>query len=471
MNVLRALMLLWLMLLVACQSIAPVLIQTPVPEPSRLAGTPSQASSPPTEIVPSTPTRPLPGPSTLPTALTPAPQGAPDSTAPTVALSSFCATTPARPLPPEQLSLPWLPRGASVLLSVQQPNASCLVALDAQGSRVLEFPLAARGEWKWDARARILALRLLQDTPLNQGTLLWNRPFEQSETQRLAEAPEHGVFAFVFAPAGQQLAYLEVSPAPNAIAAWQLIRLDIATRHKETLITGSMHSLTPRATRPSADLLKSPVDWSAAANQIYLFGQTPGDSPPEGLWTIKPDGSDFRLLLSVDGFRGWVALAPDGRYLAYLAFDPRHPIEPRLADKTFWPPANQVRVMDMQSGAVTMLLTETEGGLLRPPFLWASDGRSLLLGHSPKGSAGIYAGDLLNVPTNGSGARVVRSFDDTREGVRDMTACPGGQLLYLLERVDEAHQIVMTDLQGATRTLLAFNPDRSAYVRVVGCFS
>ncbi len=391
---------------------------------------------------------------------TPAPTATPAHTAAPTTARDDCALPAVN-----AVQLPALPSNTAILLFMAQPNSGCLFALDAQGNRLAEFPSPVNGGWKWDGRARILALHGYNDGDY----LIWNHPFGNRDVQRLDKPTTLSLFDYVFAPDGQQLVYLAFDIPATGPRVWRLTRLDIRTQRQQTLLEHEMKVGVPQPSDPPLTFPKAPFDWSPALNQIFLYGIVPNtDAPPDGVWSIKPDGSDFRLRLPREKFVGRVALSPDGRSLAYFAYDDRYPIASRWRDMTFWLPTNQLRVMDLVSGEDTTLLAETHGGVLRYLLLWAADRRSLLVAHNAETSAGPSPAEWLNVPVDGASVRVVR-VEQTRETTRDITTCPNGDVLYVLERDNRAQAIVRLDGQDNARNLLALAGDRQTMVRLIGC--
>jgi hypothetical protein len=130
-------------------------------------------------------------------------------------------------------------------------------------------------------------------------------------------------------------------------------------------------------------------------------------------------------------------LSPDERRLAYLVFDPNFTAVLKPEAQGIWSAANQLRVVDVRSGADRVVLAERQGGLYENRAIWSPDSQSVLLLHSrnASGLGAIYCADddLLAVHADGSSVQTLRVLDHTHdERVGDILACDSGEVVYVL---------------------------------------
>lgn len=444
------------LLLTACDTTSPAPTEVPIVAP------PSSSAAAPTPL------------QTVGAAAT---TSTPLLTSTTLCLVLNPAATP--PWPSSPLPLPRLPANTALLLlnghrSVPEDGRlPCLMALDAPGTPRWSAISNPRYDWRWDQRARILSVQTTD--PDDRSTrLFWNRSFDHDGTERLDFATGRVVHGTVFSPDGRQLVYLEWRDQPGFAAAWQLILMDIPTKQERVLLEGFSTFVTPQAPPVDHDLPKAPFAWSASTDRIYLYELPLGDAPPQGVWSLKPDGSELQRLVSNE-MVSLPVLSPDERRLAYLVFDPNFAPVLKPEAQGIWSPANQLRVVDVRSGFDRVVLAERQGGLYENRAIWSPDSQSVLLEHSrnASGLGAIYGADddLLAVHADGSSVQALRVLDHPHEErVGDILGCNNGEVVYVLNRDQHVNSVIASNLEGKSRTVTTLAGSDRYSIALVGCF-
>jgi Tol biopolymer transport system component len=151
--------------------------------------------------------------------------------------------------------------------------------------------------------------------------------------------------------------------------------------------------------------------WSnagAGVAQVWVMNEkgggrriTQGDTPtwtpnvrivydvPDGIWTVRPDGSERRKLISGDV--GEAAWSPDGRRIAYTSWQHGPP---------------EIYVANADGGAARRL---THNAVDDFGARWSPDGRRILYTHGADGSRQVY---VMNADGSGKTNLSRNSFDE-----------------------------------------------------------
>jgi len=235
------------------------------------------------------------------------------------------------------------------LISVVQDARTTIVAVNAAGEVVPLVEPRSIGRIQLSADGSALAYEVLQG-PNPANNLIEIRALASKSTWRVTPGDGCAILGFALDAAGQRLAYLQVAMRGRfKPAAWQITIADRA-------VPENSHTL-----RGESETALVPLAWSAATDALVYQAVVPFQAAGRrGVWQAQPDGSNLRRLLRESDFVGEPRLAPDGRWLAYLASDPDRLPKAYVAG-VGEPPANRITVINLLTGEKRTLAETAQG--------------------------------------------------------------------------------------------------------------
>ncbi len=241
--------------------------------------------------------------------------------------------------------------------------------------------------------------------------------------------------------AGEEYGYRPSGPL------WEVSVWDMTTGQVQVLLRGD-------------DLdIYGPVYWSEATEKLYLtLGRLESDVGERGLAAIGLDGSGWQEYELADGA---LVFAPGGLSAAYLAYDAQLRAGYTYYDEGQYRLANQLWVLDLQTGASRLLL-QAEDGAQYYQFEWTD--RGLLLERTWASShATIGKWDLVRVDPSTGETSLVIGQEGERSGPPGGPFSPWQDRWLMWDWMDE--QYTMVDLEtGQMQNVAALIPEHGPFL-------
>jgi hypothetical protein len=330
---------------------------------------------------------------------------------PTVTPYLAPTTPPPSPAPSETetpTSVPpstWLPANTIALYSAGPWDSRRLYALTADGSSTdmgqsITSWAALSSSGRWIAQP---------NRPSPADSLLLTT-LETGVTYTVPAAAGFDIYGSAFSPDETRLAFLEMGAPEEGGMRWAIVVVnlaDLSTARFEA-VTGADHTFMPGI----------PLGWSSAGELLISTFPPYSEWAPLGVWGVTlsagtPTGPFSALarreLLPGGTYRAAPRFSPDRSRLLHLARDYGYTpasYEPVAYDMA----VNQLWVLDLLSGARTLLVEVSDGGALLDDADWSPDGQSILF------ACGTYAGETF--------ASLQLRIRDSAGGVRAVGALP-----------------------------------------------
>lgn len=187
----------------------------------------------------------------------------------------------------------------------------------------------------------------ISDSTLTEESCIYTLPIGGGDPQRVTDkVPSywHG-----WSPDGQRLAY--VGKRPETSGKFQVFTCPVTGGSEFQVTHGFDHCDGP--------------DYTCDGQWIWFNGERAGSVQ---LWRVKPDGTDLEQMTEDDRVNWFPHPSPDGRHIAYLAYEPGTQGHP--ADRTV-----ELRLLPAEGGTPKRLATVFGGqGTLNVPS-WAPDSK------------------------------------------------------------------------------------------------
>lgn len=386
---------------------------------------------------------------------------------PTVTPYIAPTTPPPAPPPPTETEMPtvappsaWLPANTIALYSAGPWESRGLYALIADGSSV-DLAVSV-GSWAAVSPSGRWIAQPNRPSPADS-LLLTN--LESGATYTVPAAPGFDVYGSAFAPDETRLAFLEMGLPEESGTGWAIVVVnltDLSTARFEAAM-GTDHTLMPGI----------PLGWSSTGELLISTFPPYSEWAPLGIWGVAipvgtPSGP-FSALARRE-------LLPGGTYQATPRFSPDHSRLLHLARDYDYTPANyeavafdtavnQLWVLDLLSGARTMLVEVRDGGALLDDADWSPDGQSILFAY------GTYAGETfeslqLQIRDSAGGVRTVGPLPLPPNGYPgQLSWCRSTTAAYTALSTDGTASLYLIDLTDGSAL-----PIRSANaITLLGC--
>ena len=220
------------------------------------------------------------------------------------------------------------------------------------------------------------------------------------QTWQIKASDGFAILGYTLEPGGKRLAFTEVGlrGSSSRQASWHLLIADLEKGWAREVIKSETHPV-PEET------VFIPFAWSTQIGEVYLYGMHPfGGGWGHGIWSVQPDGTGLRQLITESKFVRLPLLSPDGLQFVYLSSDieslPRKYI-PGIGA----PPGNTLITMNLKTGqeqVIAQIKERTFGAMA-----WTRNSDELILTRQEWQDNNLYDTGLVAIPVKGTEEREI----------------------------------------------------------------
>jgi hypothetical protein len=336
-----------------------------------------------------------------------------------------------------------------------QRSGEIVVTAGTAGDRQVVAPLGSFNS----------ALDTTDVQPTSGAILFGDEPGEGLWLSHLGAAPmaidcpgDHGgpadAFPLRISPDGRTVAYGHLGSASSTTdAEVRLVGIDGC---RDRLLVNDHRRFV------DAPLYLVPLGWSADSQRLILVPTAEVDALSHGLFVADVHTGAVTPVAGTKVGMSQVALSPDGTRAAYTTLE--RPVDEQQGPLPI--PPNRIEVVDLATGAVTVIAQEAADTVYGDP-LWSPDGRRLgytVYPYSQPRAVTVKAADLA------AGTTATLATDDpaSRPGLVPHLWLPGDRVVYTAATpgTDDVEVLWVQDLASGTWTEV----DRAPQLAVLGWY-